>query len=79
MRLENMAENGDVLKDGMDEPFPSLLGSHKYIRYKVAKDSQCQRQNLLSRRLAPATLETHVKDVFKRERRGWRLCIIVAS
>lgn len=39
MRLENMAENGDVLKDGMDEPFPSLLGSHKYIRYKVAEDS----------------------------------------
>lgn len=26
MRLENMAENGDVLKDGTDEPFPSLLG-----------------------------------------------------
>lgn len=26
MRLENMAENGDVLKDGMEEPFPSLLG-----------------------------------------------------
>lgn len=32
VRLENMAENGDVLKDGMDEPFPSLLGgSHEYI------------------------------------------------
>lgn len=40
MRLENMAENRDVLKDGMDEPFPSLLGSHKYIiRCKDAEKS----------------------------------------
>lgn len=52
MRLENMAENGDVLKDGMDEPFPSLLGgSHKYIIR--CKDSKGRRQK---RKMGVATL-----------------------